>query len=186
MLGRCFKKAGWARKDFVVSTKILSCGKGVNDAFLSRKHVIEGITNSLGRLQLDYVDVAFAHRYDPYTPIEEVCRAFNYLIEKGKAFYWATSMWTPQQVMEAFECCERHDLIKPIADQMEYNMLTRKKMEADYVPLYSKYGYGTTVWSPLCGGYLTGKYNSGTLPADSRYGNFKWSAQGMREAFESE
>ncbi len=177
VLGRCLKRAGWARKDFVVNTKILRCGPGVNDCFLSRKHIIEGVHNSLKRLQLDYVDVVFAHRYDSETPMEEVCRAFNWLIENGKAFYWATSDWSAQQIMEAFECCERHDLIRPIADQVEYNLFIRDKMENEYVPLFEKYGYGTTVWSPLAGGYLTGKYNEGKLPEGSRYTKPPWDAR---------
>lgn len=174
VMGKCLKKAGWARKDYVISTKILRCGPGVNDSFLSRKHVIEGFTASLERLQLDYADLAFAHRYDAETPIEEVCRAFNWLIDHGKAFYWATSEWSPQQIMEANECCEKHGLIKPIADQAEYNMLNRKNLEAEYVPLFTKYGYGTTIWSPLAGGYLTGKYNDGTEPPGTRYGSSPW------------
>ena len=176
VLGKCLKKLGWNRKDFVLSTKILRCGPGVNDSFLSRKHIIEGFTNSLARLQVDYADLAFAHRYDSETPMEEVCRAFNWLIDKGKAFYWATSEWTAQQIMEANECCEKHGLIKPIADQAEYNCLTRQKLEQDYVPLFSKFHYGTTVWSPLCGGYLTGKYNDGSEPQGTRYGTPKWPA----------
>lgn len=174
VLGRCLKKAGWARKDYVISTKIFRCGNGVNDCFLSRKHIIEGFTNSLERLQLDYADIAFAHRYDSETPMEEVCRAFNWLIDKGKAFYWATSEWTAAQIMEANECCERHGLIKPIADQVEYNLFTRNKVEVDYIPLYSKYHYGTTVWSPLAGGYLTGKYNDGNEPEGARYATIQW------------
>ncbi len=168
-MGKAIKRAGWARKDFVLSTKYFSCGKGVNDKGLSRKHILEGVDASLKRLQLDYMDIAFAHRYDYQTSIEEVCRAFNYVIDHGKAFYWATSEWTPEQVMEAFECCERHDLIKPIADQAEYNLLTRKRLEVELVPIFEKTGYGTTIWSPLAGGYLTGKYNTGDIPADSRY-----------------
>ena len=169
ILGKCLKKAAWARKDYVVTTKILRSGEGVNDCFLSRKHIIEGTTASLGRLQLDYVDVVYAHRYDFETPIEETCRAFNWLINHGKAFYWATSEWTPQQIMEAFECCERLGLAKPVADQAEYNLFSRQNVEADMSSMFEKYGYGTTVWSPLAGGYLTGKYNDGKLPEGSRY-----------------
>lgn len=170
VLGKCLKKANWPRKDYILSTKVYRCGGGVNDLFLSRKHIIEGYTASLARLQVDYADIVFAHRYDGETPMEEVCRAFNWLIDKGKAFYWATSEWTPLQIREANECCEKLGLIKPIADQCEYNLFQRKKVEADYVSLYEKNGYGTTVWSPLAGGYLTGKYNSGIEPPNTRYG----------------
>src|SRR5690242_5102212 len=100
-MGKCLKRLGWARKDYVLSTKILRCGFGPNDGLLSRKHIIEGFNASLARLQVDYADIAFALRYDMETPIEEVCRAFNWLIEHGKAFYWATSDWSPLQIMEA-------------------------------------------------------------------------------------
>lgn len=168
-MGKAFKKLGVARKDIVVSTKFFKVGEGVNDTMLSRKHLIEGMDASLKRLQMDYVDVAFAHRFDPVTPMEEVCRSFNWLIDHGKAFYWATSEWTPAQVREANLVCDRLNLIKPIADQIEYNMLTRQKFETDYAPLFRKEGYGTTIWSPLASGLLAGKYNDGTLPAGSRF-----------------
>jgi voltage-dependent potassium channel beta subunit len=168
LMGKAFKRLNLARKDFVVSTKLIRCGNGVNDLMLSRKHIIEGMTASLKRLQLDYVDVVFAHRYDQETPMEEICRAFNWLIEHNKAFYWGTSEWTSQQIMEAIECCERHNLIKPIVEQPEYNLFVRKNMEVELEPIIEKYGFGTTIWSPLAGGLLTGKYNDGD-PKDSRY-----------------
>lgn len=167
-MGKAFKKIGMNRKDIVVSTKFFKSGSGVNDEMLSRKHLIEGIEASLKRLQLDYVDVAFAHRHDQCTPMEEVCRAFNWMIENGKAFYWATSMWTPEQIMEAHVCCEKLNLIKPIADQAEYSMIRRSNVETTMVPLFDKLGYGTTVWSPLANGFLTGKYNDGKFPPGSR------------------
>lgn len=168
IMGKALKRLALARKDFVISTKIIRCGSGPNDCMLSRKHIIEGTLASLKRLQLDYVDVIFAHRYDQETPIEEVCRAFNWLIEHTKAFYWGTSEWTSQQIMEAIECCERHNLIKPIVEQPEYSILIRKNVEVELEPLYEKYGLGTTIWSPLAGGYLTGKYSNGD-PKDSRF-----------------
>jgi voltage-dependent potassium channel beta subunit len=167
-MGNCLKRLGVPRKDFVLSTKVFTCGPQVNDLFLSRKHIIEGFNASLKRLQLDYADVAFAHRYDQETPIEEVCRGFNHLIESGKTFYWGTSEWTPTQIMEAMECCERHDLIKPIVEQPEYNLLMRKNVEVDLEPIFDKCGYGTTIFSPLAGGLLTGKYNK-EMPKDGRY-----------------
>jgi aryl-alcohol dehydrogenase-like predicted oxidoreductase len=112
-----------------------------SNGMLSRKHIIEGT-----RLQLDYVDILFAHRPDPYTPMEETCRAF----------YWGTSHWTAEQAMDTFECCDRLGLAKPVADQEVYNMLVRYHLEDDYVPLFEKHGYGITIYSPLAGGYLTG------------------------------
>ena len=116
-MGKALKRAGWARKDFVISTKIFRGGPGVNDEMLSRKHIIEGLNASLKKLQLDYVDVVFAHRPDQNTPMEETVRAFNWCIEHNLAFYWGTSMWTPQQIMEANEVCEKLHLIKPIVEQ---------------------------------------------------------------------
>ena len=168
VFGNCLKKMNLSRKDYVLSTKLIRCGNGVNDCMLSRKHIIEGLTESLKRLQVEYVDIVFAHRYDQETPIEEVCRAFNWLIEHGKAFYWGTSEWTSQEIMEAMECCERHNLIKPIVEQPEYNLFIRKNVEVDLEPIFDKCGYGSTIWSPLAGGLLTGKYNKGD-PKDSRY-----------------
>lgn len=176
VLGKCLKKAGWPRKDYVLSTKIYRCGNGPNDAFLSRKHIIEGLNASLARLQVDYVDIVFAHRHDSETPIEEICRAFDWVIRQGKAFYWGTSIWTAEQIMEAFECCDRLGLIKPVADQVGYNLLNRANVEGHYVPLFEKYGHGTTIYSPLAGGYLTGKYNDGNIPEDTRYSPGKFSA----------
>lgn len=169
VLGKCLKKLNWPRKNYVISTKIFSAGDKPNDTMLSRKHIIEGAKNSLARLQLDYVDIIFAHRYDPVTPMEEICRAFNWLIDHGLAFYWATSEWTTEQVLEAFNCCDKLGLMRPIADQIEYNVFARKKFEGDYAPLYEKHKYGTTVWSPLAGGYLTGKYNNRQMPQGARY-----------------
>ncbi len=169
ILGKALARLGWKRSDYVLTTKIFFCGWGVNDKFLSRKHIIEGTEAALTRMQVSYVDVVYAHRYDQETPMEEICRAFNWLIEHGKAFYWGTSEWAPQQIMEANECCERLKLIKPVVEEPEYSLLERQRVEADYVPLYDKYGMGTTVWSALGGGFLTGKYDNGTMPEGSRY-----------------
>ena len=168
-MGKAFKKLNVARKDIVVSTKFYKVGNGVNDQMLSRKHLREGMDGSLERLQLDYVDVAFAHRFDCCTPIEEVCRSFDWLINHGKAFYWATSMWTPEQIMSANICCEKYNLIKPIAEQPEYNMLVRTNFESSLASLFAKTGYGTTIWSPLASGFLTGKYNDEKIPEGSRF-----------------
>ena len=113
------------------------------------------------RLQLDYVDIVFAHAFDKETPLEEIVRGFNELIEEGLTFYWGTSNWRPEQVFEAFAICEKYNLIKPIAAQNQYNMIVRDEIEGEYRTLFEKYGYGTTHWSPLGGGYLTGKYLDG-------------------------
>jgi len=150
----------------VVSTIIVSGSKvffvdaGVNGKGLSRKHLIEGTTASLKRLQLDYVDVLFCHRYDYETPLEETCRAFHSLIEDGKAFYWGTSEWSATQITAAIEICDKLNLHKPIVEQPQYNMFHRERFEVEYAPIFEKYRYGTTVWSPLAAGLLTGRYLS--------------------------
>jgi voltage-dependent potassium channel beta subunit len=167
-LGVALKSLNARREDLVISTKVYRSGYGENDSFLSRKHIIEGINNSLKRLQLDYVDVYFCHRFDLYTPLEETVRAMNWVIEQGKAFYWGTSEWQPEQIMEAHAICERLGLIKPIVEQCQYSMLSRTRMESDYIHLFKKHKIGTTVWSPLFSGVLTGKYISG-IPEGSRF-----------------
>ena len=173
IMGNAFKELGFKREEIVVSTKIFKVGPGVNDTFLSRKHILEAINNSLKRLQLDYVDVVFCHRPDYETPLEETCRAMHSVIEQGKAFYWGTSEWTADRITKAIEICERLNLHKPIVEQPQYNMLVRDKFENEYRFLFTEYKYGTTIWSPLAGGILTGKYNDGVIPAGSRYDNHK-------------
>jgi len=160
----------WERDDLVISTKIFfGYGKnGPNSKGLSRKHIVEGMKASLKRLGLDYVDLAFCHRPDPLTPIEEIVRAWNYVIDQGWAFYWGTSEWNAQQITEAIETANKLGLIAPIYDQPEYNLFERSKVEIDYLPLYKNYGYGLTTWSPLASGILTGKYSGGSVPEGSR------------------
>ncbi len=167
MMSKVIKKAGWKRSDLVISTKIFWGGKGINDRGLSRKHIIEGTDAALTRLQMDYVDLIFCHRPDLHTPIEETVRAMNHVINQGKAFYWGTSEWSATQIMEAYQIARREHLIPPIMEQPEYNMLHRDKIEKEYLPLYEKIGLGTTIWSPLRSGILTGKYNDG-IPDGSR------------------
>ncbi|CDW80076.1 aldo keto reductase family protein [Stylonychia lemnae] len=173
LMGRAFKELNVRREDIVVSTKLWRVGDGVNDMFLSRKHLVEGMNNSLKRLQLDYVDVVFCHRPDYDTPLEETCRAMSYLIDSGKSFYWGTSMWTADRITKAVEICERLNLHKPITEQPSYSMVRRDLVEKEYRRLFSEYKYGTTIWSPLAGGILTGKYNEGIIPEGSRYDKHK-------------
>ena len=172
-MGRAFKELGLKREELVVSTKIFKSGPGVNDTFLSRKHIIEGLNNSLKRLQLEYVDVVFCHRPDFDTPLEETVKAMHQVIEDGKAFYWGTSEWPADRIAKAIEICERLSLHKPIVEQPQYNMLHRDTFEKEYRRIFSEYKYGTTVWSPLAGGILSGKYNDGVIPEGSRYDNHK-------------
>ena len=139
-----------------------------NDSFLSRKHIIEGLRNSLKRLQLDYVDVIYCHRYDRYTPLEETCRAMNWVIDQGLAHYWGTSQWSASQIMEAYKICDKLNLIPPIVEQTHYNLMTRDWVEREYRDLFQRYKMGTTIWSPLESGILAGRYLNG-IPEDSRY-----------------
>ncbi|CAB4261971.1 unnamed protein product [Prunus armeniaca] len=169
IMGQAIRELGWKRSDVVVSTKIFWGGPGPNDKGLSRKHVVEGTKASLKRLDMDYVDLIYCHRPDVTTPIEETVRAMNYVIDKGWAFYWGTSEWSAQQITEAWGIAERLDLVGPIVEQPEYNLLSRHKVESEYLPLYTNYGLGLTTWSPLASGVLTGKYNKGNIPPDSRF-----------------
>jgi voltage-dependent potassium channel beta subunit len=167
VMGNVIKKAGWKRSDIVVSTKLFWGGRNPNQTGLSRKHIIEGARASLSRLQMDYVDLIFCHRPDIYTPIEETVRAMNFLLNEGMAFYWGTSEWNSVQIMEAYSIARRYDLIPPAMEQPEYNMFAREKVEREYVHLYTEIGLGTTIFSPLASGLLTGKYNSG-IPQGTR------------------
>jgi voltage-dependent potassium channel beta subunit len=167
VMGNVIRRAGWKRSDLVVSTKVFWGGPGPNDRGLSRKHIIEGVLASLDRLRLDYVDLVFCHRPDPDTPIEETVRAMNWLIDRGKAFYWGTSEWSADQIMEAAMIAARECLIGPQMEQPQYNMLYRDRVEREYARLYTGLGLGTTIWSPLASGLLTGKYDEG-CPPDTR------------------
>jgi voltage-dependent potassium channel beta subunit len=175
MMGNIIKKAGWKRSDLVLSTKIYWGGEGINDTGLSFKHIVEGINASLKRMQTDYVDLIFCHRPDLYTPIEETVWAMNQVIKEGKAFYWGTSEWNTTQIMTAYQFARREHLIPPTMEQPEYNMFRREKVENEYLPLFDKFGLGTTVWSPLASGLLTGKYNDG-IPDKSRLSlnSYQW------------
>jgi len=183
IMGRAIKKAGWKRSDLVVSTKIFWGGKGPNDRGLSRKHVVEGTDAALARLQMDYVDLIFCHRPDPHTPIEETVRAMNHLLDRGKAFYWGTSEWSAEEIRTACEIARRERLVPPLMEQPEYNMLRRERVEVEYAPLYRDFGLGTTIWSPLASGILTGKYDGG-IPEGTRLTlkGYEW----LRSAVDSE
>ncbi|KZP04436.1 voltage-gated potassium channel beta-2 subunit [Athelia psychrophila] len=170
-LGRVIKELGLRRTDLVITTKLFwGTRKGPNDAGLSRKHIVEGTKESLQRLQMDYVDVIFAHRSDKDVPMEEVVRAFNFVIDQGWAFYWGTSEWSAREIEEAHHVATRLGLIGPIAEQCQHNMLNRERPEKEYAPIYKKYQTSTTVFSALSSGLLTGKYNDG-IPEGTRYAN---------------
>jgi voltage-dependent potassium channel beta subunit len=183
IMGEALKDLGWARKDYLVSTKIFWGGEGPNDRGLSYKHIIEGTNNALKRLQLEYVDLIFAHRPDPETPIEETVFAFNQVIREGKAFYWGTSEWSAAEIMRAADFARRNNLRPPSMEQPQYNLLHRRRFEEEYAPLYKELGYGTTTFSPLSSGLLTGKYNQG-IPEGSRgdLEDYEW----LRDNFTNE
>ncbi|MFZ2096741.1 MAG: aldo/keto reductase [Anaerolineales bacterium] len=183
VMGNVLKKAGWKRSELVISTKLFWGGRFPNQTGLSRKHIIEGARASLNRLQMDYVDLVFCHRPDIYTPIEETVRAMNFLLDQGLAFYWGTSEWSADQIMEAYSIARQFDLIPPLMEQPQYNMFTREKIEHEYIRLYEQIGLGTTIWSPLASGLLTGKYDRG-IPEGTRVSldGYEW----LREGFESD
>lgn len=173
IMGEAIKKFKWKRNDLVISTKIYwgaAFGDNpVNNGGLSRKHVIEGVNASLDRLGLEYVDLIYAHRPDRNTPIEETVRAFNHIIDTGKAFYWGTSEWNADEIATAWRYADKLGLIGPVMEQPQYNMLVREKVEKEFEHLYEEIGLGLTIFSPLKIGILTGKYNDG-VPKDSRLG----------------
>jgi voltage-dependent potassium channel beta subunit len=167
VMGNVLKKLGWKREEYVVSTKIFWGGDKPNQTGLSHKHIIEGVNNALRRFQLEYVDLCFCHRPDPNTPVEETVRAMDVLVRQGKIFYWGTSEWSAADVMHADGIARQYNLTPPSMEQPQYNMLWRERFEVEYAPLYRDLGYGTTIWSPLASGLLSGKYNNG-IPEGSR------------------
>lgn len=180
-MGNVIKKTGWKRAELVISTKIFWGGKKPNQTGLSRKHIIEGMQASLKRLQMDYVDLIFCHRPDIYTPIEETVRAMNFVLNQGWAYYWGTSEWSAAQIIEAHAVARREHLIPPLMEQPEYNMFHRERFEKEYDHLFKEFGMGSTIWSPLASGLLTGKYNNG-IPEGTRVSlsGFEW----LREEFQ--
>ena len=166
-LGRLIRKFGWKRSDLLVSTKIFWGGPGPNDTGLSRKHIVEGTAASLKRLQMDYVDLVFCHRPDKDTPIEETVRAMSHLVDRGLAFYWGTSEWSAEEIRDAYHIARRERLVPPTMEQPQYHMFHRERVESEYRRLFREFGLGTTVWSPLASGFLSGKYLKG-VPGGSR------------------
>jgi voltage-dependent potassium channel beta subunit len=175
VMGAALKQLGWRRGSYLVTTKLFwGLHNGINERnTLNRKRLIEGINGSLERLQLDYVDVLYCHRSDKTTPIEETVWAMHNIIEWGKAFYWGTSEWDADEIVAAINIAERHHLHKPVTEQPEYNLFERERFEKQYARLFKDYGYGTTTFSPLASGMLTGKYLNG-IPEDSRAALNDW------------
>ncbi len=165
VMGRILKAHGWARESYVVSSKVFfgTENKGPNQTGLSRKHVIEACNAALKRLQVDYLDLYFCHRPDKNTPIEETVFAMNTLLQQGKILYWGTSEWSASEIMEAISIAKQYHLIGPTMEQPQYNLLERTKLEKDYLLLFKEHGLGTTIWSPLASGLLSGKYTAGAV-----------------------
>jgi voltage-dependent potassium channel beta subunit len=180
VMGNVLKKAGWPRESLVISTKLFWGGAGPNDRGLSHKHLLEGINRSLRRLQLEYVDLLFCHRPDPNTPLEETVRAMDIIIKQGKAFYWGTSEWSASEIMRAHGLAREHGLTPPSMEQPQYHLLERTRMEKEYLLLFRDLGYGTTTFSPLASGLLSGKYNNG-IPEGSRatLKGYEWVARDL-------
>jgi voltage-dependent potassium channel beta subunit len=173
LMGLALKSLKWDRLTYLVSTKFFwglpaKWNDGVNEKnTLNRKYLMQAIDNSLKRLQLDFVDIAYCHRPDPNTPMEETVFAMHDMIAQGKALYWGTSEWSAAEIMAAWQIADKHHLHKPIVEQPEYNLFHKRRVEHEYARLYGDIGLGTTTWSPLASGLLTGKYAKG-VPADSR------------------
>ena len=160
VMGKALKNLNWSRSSYMVSSKVFfGYEKDLpNQRGLSRKHILEGCEAALKRLQVDYIDLFFCHRPDKNTPILETVQAMNTLIQQGKILYWGTSEWSAQEILQAHLEAARHQLIAPVMEQPQYNLFERKKMEEDYLHLFKYQGMGTTIWSPLSSGLLTGKY----------------------------
>ncbi|MEJ5257585.1 MAG: aldo/keto reductase [Fervidobacterium sp.] len=178
MLGVILKE--YRREDLVISTKIFWGGEGPNDKGLSRKHLLEGTWNSLKRLQLDYVDILYCHRPDPEVPMEEVVWTMDQILRSGLAFYWGTSEWSAEEIERAHQVAKELNCIPPVVEQPQYNLIFKARVEKEYAPLYEKYGMGTTIWSPLASGVLSGKYLEG-IPQGSRLDKWPWLRKTMEE-----
>ncbi|KAJ0343822.1 hypothetical protein KNSL1_009941, partial [Colletotrichum chrysophilum] len=179
IMGQAIKKFDWNRNDIVVSTKLNWGGANgevlINNHGLSRKHIIEGLRASLKRLDLEYVDIVYAHRPDRLTPMEETVRAFNHVIDKGWAMYWGTSEWSADEIAEACGIAKDLKMIPPVVEQPQYNILERRKVEYEFQRLYQRFGLGLTTFSPIKMGLLSGKYNESldAPPAGSRFAEGK-------------
>ena len=184
IMGAVLKQMGWRRSSYIVSTKFFwGLHDGPNEKnTLNRKYLMQAIDGSLQRFGLDHVDLVFCHRADPETPLEETVQAMSDIITAGKARYWGTSEWTAAEITAAWHIADRHHLHKPVMEQPQYNLLHRERVEREYARLYADLGIGTTIWSPLASGLLTGKYNAG-IPPQSRatLKGYEWLAERLTD-----
>ena len=183
IMGKALKKLGWSRDSFIISSKVFWGGEKPTQRGLSHKHVVDACHAALRRMQLDYLDLYFCHRPDPETPIEETVRAMHTLVMQGKICYWGTSEWSAKEIKEAYKISKDLNLTPPSMEQPQYNMFEREKMEIEYSELFKNEKMGTTIWSPLASGLLTGKYING-MPDNTRTSlkNYKF----IKDSFESE
>ena len=183
IMGEAIKNLGWSRDSFIISSKVFWGGEKPTQRGLSHKHIVDACHAALGRLQLDYLDLYFCHRPDPETPIEETVRAMHTLIMQGKICYWGTSEWSAKEIKEAYKISKEYYLTPPSMEQPQYNMFEREKMEKEYTEIFQTEKMGTTIWSPLASGLLTGKYMKG-MPSNTRTSlkNYKF----IKDSFESE
>ena len=184
IMGEALRALGWRRSSYLVSTKLYW---GLNDGpneknTLNRKYLMQAIDGALARFGMDYVDLVFCHRADPDTPLEETVWAMSDMVSAGKALYWGTSEWTAAEIAQAWHIADKHHLHKPVMEQPQYNLLHRERVEKEYARLYRDLGLGTTIWSPLASGLLTGKYNDG-IPVDSRgtLKGYEWLAERLSD-----
>lgn len=180
VMGKLLKSKSWNRDSYLVSSKVFWGGELPTQKGLSRKHVVEACHAALKRLQVEYLDFYFCHRPDKETPMEETVWTMHNLITQGKILYWGTSEWSAQEIQEAFMVARQYNLIPPAMEQPQYNMLVRSKVEVEFDKLFRDYGYGSTIWSPLASGILTGKYNTET-PENARLnrGELSWLKERM-------
>ena len=183
IMGKVLRKAAWSRDSYIVSSKVFWGGSLPTQRGLSKKHIHDACHSAIKRLQVDYLDLYFCHRPDPETPILETVFAMNDLITQGKILYWGTSEWKANQLIEAYKVAAKYGLRGPTMEQPEYNLFNRINLEEELKPVIDKYGLGTTIWSPLCSGMLTGKYQT-SIPKGSRFDlkGYEW----LKRRYESE
>ena len=181
LMGNIIKKLKWTRDTYIVSSKVFWGGENPTQRGLCKKHINDACNAALKRMKVDYLDLFYCHRPDPETPILETVYAMNDLITQGKIMYWGTSEWSAKEIEEAFKLCNDYNLRCPTMEQPQYNILHRDRMEKEYESLFKKYSLGTTIWSPLASGLLTGKYNDG-IPSKSRFNvkGYEWLSEEMK------
>ena len=182
LMGEILKKLKWSRDTYILSSKVFWGGELPTQRGLSKKHIHDACNAALRRLQVDYLDLFFCHRPDPETPILESVFAMNDLIQQGKVMYWGTSEWSAEEIEEAFKCAKQYNLRGPSMEQPQYNILCKDRLENEYKKIFKKYKIGTTIWSPLASGILTGKYNE-SIPSKSRFKvkGYEWLSESMSE-----